>query len=598
MKKYFVMVLSVVMLASCKKDIFDKSDLTGVESTNVWNNESTANLYTNKTYDLVIPVWPTGAHNTSDESNNVGSTGILYGQLTSSDIADIYSAPGTGIYSYIRRTAIALEGLDGGSIPYDAKAKIKAQNYFLRAYMYFNLVKLYGGVPLVLHVQDVVKEDLNTPRSKTSECIDSIVRDLDSCTSLPATWTGADKGRITRGAALALKGKVLMFWASAQFNPNNDVARWQRAYTANKEAYDMLVKDGYGLNPNFSSIFLDETSVNKEPIIIRIYDQTNKTTTIENGTRPVSESAGGGGSNQPTWNLVKAFPMKNGLLPYNADGSVNVASGYDPTYYWKNRDPRFDATVAYNGVVWPLSGKAGRIEWTYTGVPEDAAKPSATGFYNRKITNPAVLAQNALIGSGTDWIEMRFAEVLLNLAECANATGNITEAMNLVIALRKRAGIDAGANSLYGLKTGMTQAEMFSTIINERRVEFAFEGKRYDDLRRTRLFSTLNGTTRLGLKIALNAPYTTSLDTSTAAKKLNNLEYYFKPGVRMRDTINVNTADYTKYFKVTEFSLDTQFPINFPNSYYFYPMPLSALQSNTGLKQTLGWVGGSFDPLQ
>lgn len=594
MKKYLVIISTFLVLTACNKNVFDKGDLTGVEATNVWNDESTATLYINKTYDQVMPAWPSGIHNTSDESNNVGSSAILYGTLTANDVADIYAAPGSGVYSWIRRTNIALEGIASGTMTPAVKYKLSAQNYFMRAYMYFNLVKLYGGVPLVLHVQDVVKEDLNVPRSTTSACIDSIVKDLDSCLLLPAKWDGsvgnwstADRGRITRGAAAALKAKVLLFWASPQFNPNNDAARWERAYKASSEAYTMLTADGFTLNNNFANIFLDETTANREVIWIRSYDLLNKTTTIENVTRPVSESSGGGGSNQPTINLVKAFPMKNGMQPFNPDGTINTASGYDPVYYWKNRDPRFDATIAYNGVVWALSGKAGRKQWIYNGVTEDAARPSSTGFYNRKIPNPAVIAANAAIGNGTDWIEMRLAEVILNLAECAAATNRMTEAQNMVILIRKRAGITAGTNNMYGINPTATPAQMMDLIINERRIEFAFEGKRYDDLRRTKRWTALNGTVRNGLRITVKAPFTVAI---LEAKDAN--------GVPLRDKLDLNGADYTNYFTTAEFSLDTQFPINFLNNYYFYAMPLSALQSNTAIQQTMGWPGGTFDPLK
>ena len=126
---------------------------------------------------------------------------------------------------------------------------------------------------------------------------------------------------------------------------------------------------------------------------------------------------------------------------------------------------------------------------------------------------------------------MRLAEVMLNLAEAANATGRITEAYDMLTKIRQRAGITAGANNKYGLKENMTSAEMFTAIMNERRVELAFEGKRYDDLRRTKLWTSLNGKFRTKLNISVKAPYTTTI--------LNN----FIPGsntVRVRDTINID----------------------------------------------------------
>ncbi|MBC7722367.1 MAG: RagB/SusD family nutrient uptake outer membrane protein, partial [Pedobacter sp.] len=515
------------------------------------------------------------------------------------------NAAGTNQYFNIRRCNLAIKGIDAGTLTDDVKLKLKGQFYFLRAYTYFNLVKLYGGMPLVLTAQDIAADDLNVPRSKTSVCIDAIAKDLDSCYGLPSVWPTAstDRGRITRGAALALKGKVLMFWASEQFNPNNsDPARWERAYLANKAAYDSLTKDGYALNANFGNIFTDESVNNKEPILLRNYDAISispgRGTNIENLLRPVSETSGGGGSYQPTWNLVKAFAMNTGVSAYNVDGSATLPSvtGFDSILFWKNRDPRFEFTIAYNGSTWPLSGKAGRKQWNYLNVGEDASKQSSTGFYCKKISNATISATAALYnsntggGSGMDWIEMRFAEVLLNLAECANESIRSSEAAALVIKLRQRAGILPGTGSLYGLPSAsVPAAQMRSIIMNERQVEFAMEGKRYDDLRRTKLFSNLNGTIRQGYRWTVKAPYTIAiLETINAAG--------FKP----RDTITItNAASINSIFTPSLTSLETGGnTITFPSNYYFYPLPQNFLLSSSVIQQTIGWPGGSFNPLQ
>jgi len=233
--------------------------------------------------------------------------------------------------------------------------------------MYFNLVKLYGGVPLVLKSQDINNDTLNVPRAKTSACIAQIVKDLDSCYGLPWSWPlSTDGGRISKAAAISLKGKVLMYWASPQFNPNNDATRWETAYQACKNAYDSCLANGYDLLSNFANIFLDETTSNKERIMWRTYDAVSvnpgRGTNIENIARPYSETTGGGGAYQPTWNLVQAFPAANGLPITNAN------SGYNVLLFWQNRDPRFDATIAYNGQVWALSGKTGRRQWNYAAL--------------------------------------------------------------------------------------------------------------------------------------------------------------------------------------------------------------------------------------
>ncbi len=594
LKKYSFLLAASLFFAGCTKNIFDKKDLQGVDP-NVWNLETAANLYVNKTYDLVMPNWPLQAamHNTSDEFNG-GNTTLLYGQLTDNSVTDISSnntSTSNNQYFTIRRVNLAIQGLEAGTLADNIKAKLKGQMYFFRAFLYFNLVKLYGGVPLVLKSQDINTDTLNVGRSKTSVCIQQIVRDLDSCYGLPTSWPASTEGgKITRGAAMALRGKVLMYWASPQFNQSNESSRWETAYQANKKAYDTCLSHGYDLIANFTKLFVDETSTNKERMIWRTYDNISinpgRGTNTENIARPLSETTGGGGSYQPTWNLVQAFVMNNGLP------ITDPTSGYDPILFWKNRDPRFEATIAYNGGTWPLSAKTGRKQWNYVGVGEDNANQSKTGFYCKKICNPDISATAAVYnsntggGSGMDWIEMRFAEVLLNLAESANESGRLAESQTLVARLRARAGILAGANN-YGLTAAPDLLTMRALILNERQVEFAMEGKRYDDLRRTRTFHLLNGTTRLGYKWTPKAPFTVA--------SLEALTLGYKP----RDTININNvASYSAAFTTATFLLDTTTPITFPANYYFYPLPTSFRLSSILIEQTNGWPGGSFDPLQ
>ena len=586
MRKLFSYILLTVSLTACS-DILDKTDLTGIDE-RTWDNESTATLYLNRVYDLAMPTWPnlassaslpTAIHDISDDYNG-GDQKIWYGTLSVDNINDFFGGNASNnVWAYIRKTNILLTEIEKGPLAPDVKTKIKAQAYFLRGWLYFQLIKLYGGVPYISHPQDWVEENLFVTRNKTSECIDSIARDFDMASALPGNWGTADKGRITRGAALGVKGRMLLYWASPQFNPNNDPARWERAYKANRAAYDTLVLDGYGLFSNYANIWLDEGTGNKEVILLRSFDGATKASTFDDAARPNSESNGGGGAYQPTLELVNTYPTIDGLP------ITDPNSGYDPVYYWKNRDPRFDATIAYNGCIWPLSNKTGRKQWTYTGVTEDKNKPTATGFYCRKNVNTSTIKDNTKLGK-TDWIEMRFAEVMLNLAECANATGRTQEAYDMLTAIRKRAGIRPGEGNAYGLKQGMSKDEMFEAIINERRIELAFEGKRYDDLRRNKLFDKLNGTKRSILKIAVKAPYTVA-----------DLEKPDATGITLRDKLDLNGADYTTYFTVTVDVLDTQKPINYPSNYYFYAIPTTNITRNPSLVQTSGWTSGGFNPL-
>lgn len=591
----------VVVFAACKKDdeFFDIEDPQGIDS-RIWSDEGAVGLFLNRTYGLVMPQWPTlgGIHNTSDELNNA-NTAFLYGTLVENSVTDIGTANGitNNRYFDIRRSNIAIEGLNSSStLPEQTKITLKGQFFFLRAYTYFRLVTLYGGVPLVLKSQ-TLEDDLNVPRSKTSECITAIVKDLDSAIAyLPATWPASDKGRITRAAASAVKGKVLMYWASPQFNPANIASRWEDAYQANLAAYNQCITDGISLFPTYANIFTVED--NAEVLLVRKYSAARDVgTNTEAITRPKSETDGASGSNQPTWNLVQAYGMKDGLPTSHA------SSGYNSIMFWQNRDPRFEASIAYNGGLWPLSGKATRKQWTHTGVPDEPSGTIITGFYCKRLTNPtltpaqSVYNSNSGGGSGMDWIEMRFAEVVLNLAECANETNRLPEAKDNVRRIRQRAGIVAGSFD-YGLAVATDKPTMRSLILNERMIEFAMEGKRYWDLRRTRNYGLISA--RQSYKLAAKLPYVAGNAPNPPVAGRIYIDVPDAFGVRPRDTANMNNQSvYTSIYTTPGViaSLEGSNSISIPDKYYFYALPNFFSQSFF-LEQTAGWINGTFDPLQ
>jgi hypothetical protein len=438
---------------------------------------------------------------------------------------------------------VLLREVDKGTMPAASKTKIKAQAYFLRAFKYFELVKLYGGVPYVTEPQDWLTDSLYVPRNKTSECIALIVKDLDSAAlgtkELIASQGTGNRGRITSYAALGMKGRVLLYWASPQFvgpgTTSADVAaRWEKAYQANKFAYDEMIAGGHALFPNFSNVLLDEGSGNKELIIIRSYGITNNYNSFETGSRP--SSMGSGGSNQPTLNLVNAFPMSDGT-------PITASADYDSTQYFKNRDPRFYATIAYNGSVWPLGGQNNYRIWTYTNTNSETST-STTGFYNKKGVNLSPTKETAMNGAA-DWVEMRLAEVMLNLAECAAKTNRITEAYDMLTAIRSRAGITNG-NGFYGLNPNMTANEMVTAVLLERQIELAFEGKRYQDLRRTRLFTAMQDMTRQTLVTTAKSPWLSSRTINASNNHVNlNGTAAISPAAVIRDEIDINTKGAT-----------------------------------------------------
>ena len=591
-------VASTVTMTACRKDFFDVEDQNGIDS-RIWDDAGAVGLFLDKTYDLVMPTWPVpgGIHNTSDELNNA-NTAFLYGQLVENSVTDI----GTGNsitsnrYFDIRRCNVAIEGLNAGMLPDNVRNQLKGQFFFMRAFVYFRLVNLYGGVPLILKTQQLTGEDLNVPRSKTSDCIKAIVSDLDSAAAyLPNLWTGSNIGRITKAAAMGFKGRVLLHYASPQFNPTRIASRWEEAYVANKAAHDTAVAHGYILFNNYANIFVTED--HREVMLVRKHDAVSispgRGTNTEYITRPFSESGNGGGSNQPTWNLVQAYVTRDGLP------ITHASSGYNANQFWLNRDPRFEMSIAYNGGVWPLSSKAGRKQWSYTGVLDESASTVVTGFYCKRICNPTLSATQALYnsnsggGSGMDWIEMRFAEVIMNLAECANETGRMTESKDLVRRIRQRAGITAGSFD-FGLGIATTQAEMRNLILNERRVEFAMEGKRHADLRRTRNYGLISA--RQSLRATPKLPYMAG--TGTVAGRIY-LDMPNALGIRPRDTANLNNASVmAAIFTQAPASLEGSNVISIPERYYFYALPNFFNQASYTMAQTLGWTGGTFDPLQ
>jgi hypothetical protein len=190
---------------------------------------------------------------------------------------------------------------------------------------------------------------------------------------------------------------------------------------------------------------------------------------------------------------------------------------------------------------------------------------------------------------------------MLNLAECANATGNQAEAYTMLKAIRKRAGIPAGTDGYYGLASSLSQADLETAILNERRIEFAFEDKRYDDLRRTRTFDQLNGTYRMAHFTVPRSPWFSSTKVSDTGKQYN-IERHI-PGsavTKIRDTVNINGPAYTTFFKDSIVPIANEQKINFQLNYYFYGIPSSNIGKQPALQQTMGWTyggaAGTFDP--
>lgn len=604
--------LVVLGLSNCKK-VLEKQDISSFTASQVFNDSTTAKLNVDYLYSQNQPGWfgttggsihSAGTYNLTEESQ--GSNNFVLGTLTLESVTDIGSANATNTaYGKIRTINTFLRDINAGTLDQGLKRRFAAQAYFWRAFRYFELVKLYGGVPLVLVPLDAVGEQAKAaalvPRSTTSAVFAQIKSDLDSCVKyLPGRWPkAADYGRITSGAAAAFMGRVLLTYASPQFNPSNIPARWQAAYDANKTAVTLLTANGYGLYSKFDYTMwvvdgANEGGIPKNPeaVLATEYNSSSSdnganNNTYDNAARPRSVS--GGGSYTPSYEMSVAFPMADGKPATGANASAKYP--YSLSSFYKNRDPRFYQTLAYNGAAWGSVMNGSRL-WTYyyftasSGTANKSTESTAsnTGFYLRKGVDETKTSPSTLIGN--DWLEIRYAEVLLNLAESAAELNKLSltdESYTGLIAIRKRAGLEAGADNLYGLTAGLNHDDMISAIMKERQIELAFEGKRFFDLRRRKLLeSTLNGTKRNALVVQLNRSGTLNTDyilltrEASAASSLDAL--------------------YASSFTVSLKALDAQ-NINFQAGNYFYGLPTATLSNNINLKQNNTW-GGTFDPLQ
>lgn len=616
-KSLYVLTLAAC-LPACKGDeFFDLEDRGGIDN-QIWSTDGAVQLHLNRTYDVVIPTFPlqvvinerNGVHLASDENFYAETDQYtraalgLQGVLTNNDVRWVgnrynnNAVAGENKYFDVQRCNEGIKFLPLGTLPEAKKNEYLGQYYALRAMTFFEIVKVYGGAPLPLEPQG--PESVYTEGRKTAkQCFAQIISDLDNAIRLLegfAPLDGNGRGKITKLIATCLKAKVLLYWASPQFNPLNDPkhpydqSRWTEALNANKIAYDMALASGKRLMPNYADIFRVEGTSNTEAILVRTHSSTieRRGHDTENRNRPASENGTPSTYFLPSVKMLEAYPMRDGL-----PRGTSPTYTYDATMFWQNRDPRFEATFAYNGSSYPLSGNNSRKQWTYN---QAVGETTGIGVYMKRFTTPTLVAANArysnnIGGSGMDWIELRLPEVMLNYADCLNETGNLAGAKDLVRQIRIRAGIIAGTAD-YGLANAASTAQMRDLILNERMVEFAFENKRNSDLRRSRTMHLLTGSMQK-LEIQLIRPPVGSvLNDKGVLEAVTN-------GVMFRETLNINDkAVFTNYFRVATITSGSGYlPYNVPEFHYFYTFHDDFVNNGFNIAPTIGWSGGTFDPL-
>ncbi|HET6994988.1 MAG TPA: RagB/SusD family nutrient uptake outer membrane protein [Chitinophagaceae bacterium] len=493
-KSIFLIVIVAVMTNSCKKKLLDVFPSDALSDATVFTDINVANRVLTNIYGTMPNGFARRDQNPGDagwsrgmsafamaeddaEANNLASSthGLNQGVLptTWAYVEDIWVQN----YAVIRKANSFMQKID--AVPGDAnvKKRMKAEARFLRAFCYAELVKCFGGVPLMLTAG--TPEESIIPRNTYDECVTQISNDCDAAAAdLPVVMPASDLGRATKVAALAIKARILLYYASPLNNTGNVITRWTTAAAAAKAvmAYGPPPGSGeYGLYPDYYKLFIDKLG-NKEVIFARKFQ--NPSINPSDGARNkwymsvpnVNDGAWGGFC--PTQNLVDAYEMKNGK-PIN-----DPTSGYNPQTPYANRDNRLDKSILHQGSVY----KGGVIIETFRGGNTNNTNrldSSKTGYGLLKMVDTS--KYGAAGNADNDWIFIRYAEVLLNYAEAQNEgvgpDASVYDAMNQV---RSRAGQP-------GLPAGLSQLAMRDAIRNERRVELSFEEHRFFDVRRWKL---------------------------------------------------------------------------------------------------------------
>lgn len=436
-------------------------------------------------------------------------------------------------------------GTDGKYKTTPLNVAMKAEARFLRAYAYFELVKRYGGVPLMDENVYELNDDIQLPRNKFADCIDYIVGQLDiakgDLRGIPMKDADSYAGTPSREACEALKCRVLLYAASKLFNestvePGNelvgyasyDVNRWKAAADAAKNFIETYGHKGSGaikLTSNFRNVFLSLYNESANPEIIWHTNPEFDTKMVEllNGPLGFSANALGQGRTLPSQNLVESFPMRDGKkIGESSKYTYSVSDQY------ANRDPRLDYTVLHNGSNW-----LGRQLATYqngANNPTAQALYSRTSYYMGKfMADYSAGAREYSNVTVRPWVVLRYAEILLNYAEAMNeyAGPDADGVRDCLIELRKRAGIEAGADGKYGIADGLSKEQMRELIYNERRIEMAFEEQRFNDLRRWRLAEKVYEQPVRGLAITNRDGILTFTDTDVVNVRWDNRRYLY-----------------------------------------------------------------------
>lgn len=496
---------TLALLSACEDWLeIEPKDRFG--DTTVWGSEENADMFLNDIYNQ-LPHLNNETQNLDQYSDNsyVGAewmnarTTIYTGALSPTSWIpgpwDMWkwgrqnNDDAKGQYERIRSCNLFINKVKESEFSADYKKERLAEARFLRAWFYHYLWMAYGGVPIITEVLDNnVSTDIFYPRETAQKTFEFIDKELDEIKEdLPDRRSGADLGRASKGAILTLKGWVELFHASELRNPGKDKKRWEAAAATLRDVIELGV---YHLQPTILDLWTEATNNNNEVI----FDfQMSK----QNGGRReglfgpvfVKGVQSSWGNMQPTQELVDDYCMANGL-PIS-----DPASGYDKNNPYKGREKRFYQSILYDGSKWQGEEIITRVG---VGSPNEIDTSSEsdvtnTGYYTRKTIDESVNgADNLQMSNGmANYIFFRYADVLLMYAEASLEAGDKPTAEEYLDMVRTRGDNMPSLEDTY--PQGITENQLREVIRRDRRIELAFEDKRWWDILRWKICDGENG---------------------------------------------------------------------------------------------------------
>ncbi len=562
-------VLFLLLLAPSCSDFLDKQPLDQYAESAVWTDLPLMETFVNNIYYQIPHGFDgkIGMEMLCDEAMRVadrGSSNVTKSLISPTDYSVFDSQYGqrkmiwSHIYKCIRACNLFMDQVKKHSYDDEAKRnRLIGEVHFLRAFHYHTLVFLYGGFPLITKAYELDDDPL-IARNTFAECIQFIAEECDKAAALlPVSHDAANLGRATKGAALALKARVLLYaasdlyhkteWAKGYSKPeligyvgSNRAQYWTAAKNAAKAVIDLNAYSLYKASPaagddiakNYQEIFVAKNT--SEDIYFRSFIQlSQETAEIYNpGLHSSPNGYHGHGSNNPIGQAVDAYEMIDGT-PFSWGNPAHKANPY------QNRDPRFYANILHDGARWrqrpadvqPLdavgiiqTGFYRQADGSWKGGLDTRSSPiedwngTGTGYYRKKFLDPTYDPQFQVQES--PWRFIRYAEVLLSYAEACQELGEEEEARKYLNMIRTRVGLPA-------VKT--TGNALRESVRHERRVELMFEGQRFFDIRRWMIAPTaMSDATGIDIRYAA-AGATPSYNPINIQQRAWKDSFYFMP---------------------------------------------------------------------